>query len=728
MEENEAPSSAHFVVGLIENRAKEVGIAAFDLRTASLYLCQFIETSRSYQNTMTLLHYFEPSDIIISSSTNNVAPEGMIGVAGLLDHNDLCHARKVKLARGCFDDTKGAMLLQSLALKDYYPLSLDCYNKQYYLCLGAAAAVIKWIENEKGVIITNHSVRISFNGSCDHMSIDVTSVQNLEVIEPLSFRLGQHLNKRGSLFGILNTTRTFGGSRLLRANLLQPLKDIQTINARLDCMDELTSKEKLFFGLSQALHKFPKNLDRVLCHFCFSKRKITEDITGSASTKRSQAIVASIILLKEAIQLLPPLLEVLQHADCLLLQNIKKSMCLHPGYDQLRQRIEAVIDDDVLHSRAPFIARTQQCFAVKAGFDGFLDIARKTFCDTSEAIHALAKKYREDLILPNLKMPFNSKRGFYMSIPEKDLNQRKLPDIFIQVTKQGKNVHFSSYELMSFNTRNQRAAAECYARTEHCLEGLTKQIREDIFLLILLAESVSLMDMMVNSFAYLVVNKSLGSYNRPEFTENGPVAIEAGRHPILENAGSDEFVANSTFLSEASNMVIVTGPNMSGKSTYICQVALITIMAHIGCYVPTKFASFRVVDRLFTRIGTRDSVGSNSSTFMTEMRETAFFTQNLTARSFIFIDELGRATSSSDGLAIAWSCSEYLLSLRAYVIFATHMQRLVELSSIYPNVKICQFSAGITNNRLDFKVLSPKPHFKIPVKVLFVRAGHFFTL
>ncbi|MQL80267.1 hypothetical protein Taro_012708 [Colocasia esculenta] len=383
----------------------------------------------------------------------------------------------------------------------------------------------------------------------------------------------------------------------------------------------------------------------------------------------------------------------------------------------LSSRIGEVIDEDVLHTRAPFLACTQQCFAVKAGIDGLLDVARRTFCDTSEDIHDLANKYREVFNLPNLKIPFNSRQGFYFSIPLKDISG-KLPNNFIQVTKHGKNMHFSTLELAALNVRNRSAATDCYLRTEVCLEGLIDVIRDDISILTLLAEVLSLLDMIVNSFAQTILTMPVDKYTRPEFTDNGPMAIDAGRHPILESIHSGFIITidtiqsdllvpvmqpNNIFLSEASNMVIVMGPNMSGKSTYLQQVCLIVILAQIGCYVPAHFASLRVVDRIFTRIGTGDSLECNSSTFMTEMKETAFLMQNVSPKSLIVMDELGRATSSSDGFAIAWSCCEHLLSLKVYTIFATHMEGLSKLATIYPNVKILHFEVEIKNNRLDFK-------------------------
>ncbi|TYH97494.1 hypothetical protein ES332_A12G247100v1 [Gossypium tomentosum] len=696
--EDDGGERSSFVISLIENRAKEVGMAAFDLRSASLHLSQYIETSISYQNTKTLLHFYDPVVIIVPP--NKLAPEGMVGVSELVDRF-YASVKKVVMARGCFDDTKGAMLIKNLAAREPSALGLDTYYKQYYLCLASASAAIKWIEAEKGVIITSHSLAVTFNGSFDHMNIDTTSVHNLEIVEPLHSALWGTSSKKRSLFHMLKTTKTIGGTRLLRANLLQPLKDIETINTRLDCLDELMSNEQLFFGFSQVLRKFPKETDRVLCHFCFKPKKITNEVLGADDAKKSQMLISSIILLKTALDALPLLSKVLKDAQCFILANVYKSVCENEKYADIRKRIGEVIDEDVLHARVPFIARTQQCFAVKAGIDGLLDIARRSFCDTSEAIHNLANKYREEYKLPNLKLPFNNRRGFYFSIPRKDI-QGKLPSKFIQVVKHGNNVHCSTLELASLNVRNKSAAGECYVRTEVCLEALVDAIREDILMFTLLAEVLCLLDMIVNSFAHTISTKPVDRYTRPEFTDNGPLAIDAGRHPILESIHSD-FVPNSIFISEASNMVIVMGPNMSGKSTYLQQVCLIIILAQIGCYVQAHFATIRVVDRIFTRMGTMDNLESNSSTFMTEMKETAFIMQNVSQRSLIVMDELGRATSSSDGLAIAWSCCEHLLSLNAYTIFATHMENLSKLATIYPNVKILHFYVDIRNSHLDFK-------------------------
>ncbi|GMH09551.1 hypothetical protein Nepgr_011392 [Nepenthes gracilis] len=495
--EDDGGEKSSFVIGMIENRAKEVGVAALDLRSASLHLSQYIETSRSYQNTKTLLHFYDPIVIIVPPS--KLVPDGMVGVSLLVDRyysatkkvvllnilnclspvplspfplhivdsyavsflGSLCCFSidncdlpfQVIMARGCFDDTKGAVLIKNLSAKEPSALGLDTYYKQYYLCLAAAAATIKWTESERGVIITNHSLSVTFNGSFDHVNIDATSVKNLELIEPLHSNLLGTSNKKRSLFHMLKTTRTIGGTRLLRANLLQPLKDIQTINARLDCLDELMSNEQLFFGLAQVLRKFPKETDRILCHFCYKPKKVTNDMLHVDCAKGSQILISSIILLKTALDALPLLSKVLRDAKSFLLANIYNSICENKKYASIRERIGDVIDEDVVHARVPFVARTQQCFAVKAGIDGLLDIARRTFCDTSEAIHNLANKNREDFNLPNLKLHFKSRQGFYFGIPQKDV-QGKLPSQFIQVVIEAANSMFERIPKISADCIN----------------------------------------------------------------------------------------------------------------------------------------------------------------------------------------------------------------------------------------------------------------------------------
>eukprot|EP00898_Chlorokybus_atmophyticus_P008950 jgi/Chlat1/9056/Chrsp94S08358 len=433
----------------------------------------------------------------------------------------------------------------------------------------------------------------------------------------------------------------------------------------------------MFFDLGQTLSRLPKNVDRTLSQFAL-KQRVSTLADGTAQARRNQKIVAGVIELKQTLELVPAAAQALESCQSITLENIRTNVFVHPGLEALKSSIEKVIDEDIIHSKAAFVTRTQQCFAVKAGVDGFLDVARKAFCETT--VYDLASRYREEFDLPGLKTPYNSKRGFYISIPVLEVQKLQgasLPKVFIQVTRHSKHYMCSSQELVSLNMRNKSAANECYFRTIQVLEGLCQRIREDQPLLNVLSESFALLDMLVNSFAYLVSSATAESYVRPELAEDAPIAIDGGRHPVFDKMLGDQFVANTTYLSEASNMLILTGPNMSGKSTYLHQVALIVILAQIGCFVPAKFASLRPLDRLLTCIGTGDNLESNASS-------------------------LGRATATADGFAIAWSCCEFLLAQNLYTIVATHDHRLGELCSLYPNVKLCSLAVSTANSRLSF--------------------------
>ncbi|CAI7861248.1 unnamed protein product, partial [Closterium sp. NIES-53] len=270
---------SHVVVALIENRAREVGLTALDLRSATLHLNQYIESSKSYQNTLTLLQYFKPSEIIVPARMADLA-EGIGGAMALASHSAFAAARKVgilanwpmlvflarynhwrfqqvTLARGCFDDVKGALLVQSYTIGKANGTNVDRHYKEYYLCLGAASALLKC---EKSAAVMHKSLQVTFNGSLNHLSIDATSIQNLEVIEPLPGNSERDGKKKASLFGVLNSTKTVGGARLLKANLLQPLKDKETIKLRLDCLEEIINDESLYSALSNILQQLPKDL------------------------------------------------------------------------------------------------------------------------------------------------------------------------------------------------------------------------------------------------------------------------------------------------------------------------------------------------------------------------------------------------------------------------------------------------------------------------------------
>nr|AKI32388.1 DNA mismatch repair protein MSH4 [Watanabea reniformis] len=276
-----------------------------------------------------------------------------------------------------------------------------------------------------------------------------------------------------------------------------------------------------------------------------------------------------------------------------------------------------------------------------------------------------------------------------------------MPDGFMQLqNKARKEAHCTTHELHALNLRLQDALNDCMVLTYQVLDGLVTMVLQRMGLLHKLTDNMALLDKLC-AFAG-VVRDSVTKYVRPKCTEEGPLAIVEGRHPLLECMEGIDFRPNDTYLADYSSFYIISGPNMSGKSTYLRQVALIVIMAQMGCFVPAKFASIRMVDRLFTRIGAGDSIESNSSSFMVEMQETAYIVNNATPRSLVIIDELGRATSTADGVGIAWAVSEHLISLACPTLFATHFARLEELATLYPNCKLWHFNVDVDSNQLHF--------------------------
>eukprot|EP00899_Mesostigma_viride_P011694 jgi/Mesvir1/20525/Mv12403-RA.1 len=661
------------------------------MRSPGLHLSQFIETTQSYQNTRTLLMFYDPAVILVSSNA-----DGKGGLITLCKSSQFQSARKVVLERGMFDDSTGMLLIRRYADESS---SIDCfekYEKQYYLCLAATAAICKWVETEHGLFIVGGSLPVSFNGSFNHLQLDAISVESLELVPPTG---ASRATTSTTLLGLLDKSHTKGGARLLRSNLLQPLVDVKTIHARLDCQEELLSNERLFFGLQPVIKQFPKSLDRIVSVFMFQRSRTD----GRADGPSNERTIASILQLKQAIELVPMLAEALADARCEILQGVR-TVAQHSHWEAIRTEIDKVIDVSLVAARSSFVSRTQQCFAVRAGVDGFLDMARTVFSESSEAALSLCKDYRVKFSLPSLKMPYSNARGFYISIAVADAKEG-VPAYFIQVSIRPQSVPATLPECSGLGLE-QGLSCDCaghgplsFILRELLLEGcnLCRLVARK-------GEALSLLDMLVFCFANLVVLSPVGSYSRPDFTENGPLAIHGGRHPVQEKR-VENFVPNDCYLEKSSNMMILSAPNMSGKSTYLRQVALICVLAHVGCYVPATVCSLRPLDRIFTRLGTNDedNIESNSSSFMTEMRETAYILSHVTPRSLVVVDELGRSTSSLDGFAIAWAVCEHLLSLNTYVLFATHMQRMAELATLYPNAKVRTLSTSTEGDRLRFQ-------------------------
>lgn len=272
-------------------------------------------------------------------------------------------------------------------------------------------------------------------------------------------------------------------------------------------------------------------------------------------------------------------------------------------------------------------------------------------------------------------MKYDTARQYYIRIATSELEERNLPDVFINSFRKKNFVECQTLDLLKLNQKIADSHHEVLQMSDASVQELIDRIREDIAPLFKTCEAIALLDM-IASFAQLV---TVQDYCRPELTDT--LAIKSGRHPIREKIHTEKFVPNDAYATQQSRFQIITGCNMSGKSTYIRSLALMTVMAQIGCFVPAAYASFPIRHQMFARISTDDSIEANVSTFASEMRETAFILRNIDKRSMVIVDELGRGTSTRDGLTIAIAIAEALIESRALVWFATHFQELAHILS-----------------------------------------------
>uniref|UniRef100_A0A803YI14 MutS homolog 4 n=1 Tax=Meleagris gallopavo TaxID=9103 RepID=A0A803YI14_MELGA len=638
-----AHTAASVIVAVVEGRGLargEVGMASIDLKNPEVILSQFADNT-TYAKVITKLKILTPLEIIMPNTSCEAGNTTKL-FALITEH--FKNVTFTTVQRKYFNETKGLEYIEQLCASEFSTVFMEIQSKYY--CLAAAAALLKYVEFIQNSIYAPKSLKVHFQGSEKTAMIDSSSAQNLELVTNNRDSRNGH-----TLFGVLNYTKTPGGSRRLRSNILEPLVDAETIKTRLDCVQEFLQDEELFFGLQAVISKF---LD-------------TE-------------------------QLLSVLVQIPKQ-DTAALRSCNTSL-LKAYYSALEDRrfgiilekITTVINDDTRYAKGCLSMRTQKCYAVKPNINEFLDIARRTYTEIVDDIAGMITQLAEKYSLP-LKTSFSSVRGFFIQLNAdcSTLPNGQLPSEFTKVTKTRNIYSFTSADLIKMNERCQESLREIYHMTYLIVCKLLNEIYEHIHCLYKLSDIVSMLDMLL-SFAHAC---TISDYVRPEFTDT--LAIKQGWHPILEKIAMEKPVSNNAYLTEGSNFLIITGPNMSGKSTYLKQIALCQIMAQIGSYVPAEYCSFRIAEQIFTRIGMDDDIETNASTFMKEMKEITYIIQNANDKSLIIIDELGRGTSAEEGIGICYAACEYLLNLKAFTLFATHFLELCHMDALYPNVENYHF-------------------------------------
>ena len=515
----------------------------------------------------------------------------------------------------------------------------------------AAGALLKYLlETQKRDL--SHMTRLSVYTTGKYMLLDSSTRRNLELCETL-----REKQKRGSLLWVLDKTKTAMGARALRKFIEQPLIDRTEINRRLDAVDELKneaiSREELREYLSPVY-----DLERLVCK-----------ITYQSANPRD------LIAFETSLAMMP-------HVKCIL-QDMKS-----PLLKELYENLDPLEDLCTLVKKAikedPPIAMKEGGI-IKDGYNEEVDRLRSAKSDGKEWLAKLESDEREKTGIKNLRVRYNKVFGYYLEVTNsyKDL----VPDYYTRKQTLANAERYIIPELKELEDTILGAEDRLYALEYQTFSDIRDQIAKEVLRIQTAARIIAKLD----AFASLALVAERNHYVRPDINEKGVIDIKDGRHPVVEKMiPNDMFICNDTYLNDKKNRIsIITGPNMAGKSTYMRQTALIVLMAQIGSFVPAASANIGIVDRIFTRVGASDDLASGQSTFMVEMTEVANILRNATSKSLLILDEIGRGTSTFDGLSIAGAVIEHISNsklLGAKTLFATHYHELTELEGKIDNV------------------------------------------
>ncbi|KAF7949911.1 uncharacterized protein EAE97_003420 [Botrytis byssoidea] len=648
-----------------------VGLAFVNISTGEAVLSQICD-NQFYVKTLHKLQVFEPTQILIVSTSGPPNPKSKM--YQIVEENIL-GARIVTVDRRYWSETSGIEYIQQLAFKeDLEAIKVAIGGNYFSVCCFSAA--LKYIDMSLSLTFAFHSLRVKYQPSEDSMMIDLATIQSLELIQNL-----QNAKSKDCLFGLMNETLTPMGSRLLRSNILQPSTQSTLLAARYDALAELSENDDIFLQIRQALKLIP-DIEKLLT--CLI---IIPTVPGIWNSEQD---INNILMLKSFAYSIGPVFESLSGARSELLVQIRNN-CRTEVVESTIQFIDEVINEDVTYQKTPLDLRNQRTYAVKAGVSGFLDVARQTFKEATEDAHQHVSELNQNYKIQG-EIRFDNLRKYYIRYFENDFDDRAIPDVLINRFRRKHYLECQTLDLIKLNQKTEDSHIEVILGSDKTIQELLENVRTEIPNLFKVCESIAMLDM-IASFGQLVTNQDC--YVRPEITDC--IAIKSGRHPIRDKVPSHKFVPNDYYATQQSRFQIITGCNMSGKSTYIRGVALMSVMAQVGCFVPASYASFPMIHQLFARVSMDDSIEANVSTFASEMRETAFILRNIDEKSLAIIDELGRGTSTRDGLAIALSIAEALSESRALIWFATHFKELAQIMSERSGVKVYHLSVDMND-------------------------------
>lgn len=539
-------------------------------------------------------------------------------------------------------------IAQQALLEHFGAATLEGYGCAHLpLAIKAGGALIHYVSETQKEALTQLTSLATYSTD-SFMALDVQTCRNLEL-----FQSGRWGESTHSLLSLIDMTRTAMGSRLLKNWLAQPLLDIDKLNQRHEAVswfynDGLTRQQTITFLGDIA------DLERVVNR-----------------VRGGKAMPRELITLRTSLEKVAQLKTTLDNCPNKLVGELK----LFPEIVDLIDR--AIVDEpgDLDHGNV-----------IKEGFSSELDELRHSSTKAKQYLASLEQREKQRTGIKSLKVGYNRVFGYYIEVSRANLNL--VPEDYIRKQTLVEAERFFTPELKEYESLILTSQEKITYLETALFNQVCQQIGAKGEQILTTARAIAQIDV----FSSLAEVAACYNYTRPELTNEDVIDIKEGRHPMVERSlGSDNFISNDTYLCNSdSQLIILTGPNMSGKSTYLKQVALIILLAQIGSFVPAKSAKISIVDRIFTRIGAQEDLAAGQSTFMVEMTETANILHNATPRSLLILDEIGRGTSTYDGLSIAWAVAEYIHGapkLGAKTLFATHYHELTELANTLPRVK-----------------------------------------
>ncbi len=631
--------------------ARGFGISAVDISTGEFLTTSCAEGRAVYDE----LSRFSPSELLV----NHAFLAAGFDPEELKNRFDLIIT---ELPEEDYSEEKARELLEKHFHAGLAGLGL---SDRKHARLSAAAALRYIYDTQKGSV--DHIANIRYYQSSQFMIIDTATQRNLELCETM-----REKKKKGSLLWVLDKTKTAMGARLLRRYLEQPLIDEAEILRRQDFVEELCGRYIDREELAEYLNSI-YDLERILGKISYQ----------SANPR-------DLIAFKESLRLLPAIRQQLSGFQCALAASLYAEL---DELQDLYQLIDqAIVEDPPVSSKDGGV--------IKAGYHAEADRYRDSKLSGKQWLADLEAEEREKTGIKTLKIKYNRIFGYCIEVSNTFKNQ--VPDSYIRKQTLANGERYTTDRLEELQNIILGAEEKLNTLEYTLFAEVRDRIGENINRVQKSSHCIAVLDCMVSLSRVSTDNQ----YVRPKINNEGRIVIQDGRHPVIEQLlKEDRFVSNDTLLDDDENRIaIITGPNMAGKSTYMRQVALITLMASIGSFVPAKQADISICDRIFTRVGASDDLASGQSTFMVEMNEVANILRNATTRSLLILDEIGRGTSTFDGLSIAWAVVEYLSNtVKAKALFATHYHELTELEGKLEGVK--NYCIAVTNHGQDIVFL-----------------------